>query len=121
MLFMPPGTSRLKRIHGAHVSEEEVSRVVEFIKGQASPEFQPGFLDLQAHEAEAEEMGDDTHEKFLNVAKSLAGKYGVAVRGGGEVLMPTRRAMLYRSCVVDSRYSPVFASTMCTAAPAVPK
>ncbi len=71
MLFLPPGTSRLKRIHGAHVSEEEVSRVVEFLKGQASPEFQPGILDLQAQEAEAAEMGEKD-EKYQDAVELVA-------------------------------------------------
>ena len=34
---MPPGTSRLKRIHGPFVTEEEVTRVTEFLKAQAAP------------------------------------------------------------------------------------
>jgi S-DNA-T family DNA segregation ATPase FtsK/SpoIIIE len=71
MLFLPPGTSRLKRIHGAHVSEEEVSRVVEFIKAQATPEFQPGILDFQPQEAEAAEMGEKD-EKYQDAVELVA-------------------------------------------------
>ncbi|MEE2757378.1 MAG: DNA translocase FtsK 4TM domain-containing protein [Myxococcota bacterium] len=39
MLFMPPGSSKLTRVHGAFVSEEEISGVVEFIKEQAAPDY----------------------------------------------------------------------------------
>jgi S-DNA-T family DNA segregation ATPase FtsK/SpoIIIE len=34
MLFLPPGTSRLLRVHGAYLDEQEVSRVVAHIKAQ---------------------------------------------------------------------------------------
>jgi len=65
LLFLPPGTSRQKRIHGAFVSELEVARVVEFLKSQvaASPEFQPGLLELREPEADEAELGEKD-EKF---------------------------------------------------------
>jgi S-DNA-T family DNA segregation ATPase FtsK/SpoIIIE len=58
LLFIPPGTSRLRRIHGAYVSEDEVLRVVEFLKAQASPEFEPAILEMQVQEQEEEELGE---------------------------------------------------------------
>ncbi len=36
MLFLPPGTARLQRIHGAYISEKETERIVEFLKQQGS-------------------------------------------------------------------------------------
>ncbi|MCB9534847.1 MAG: DNA translocase FtsK 4TM domain-containing protein [Myxococcales bacterium] len=39
MLFLPPGTSRLTRVHGAFVSEEEIHQVVDFIKAQQEPDY----------------------------------------------------------------------------------
>ena len=44
MLFLPPGSSRLMRVHGAYVSEAETNRVVEFWKRQAEPEYDKTFL-----------------------------------------------------------------------------
>jgi S-DNA-T family DNA segregation ATPase FtsK/SpoIIIE len=44
MLFLPPGSSRLTRVHGAYVSEAETNRVVEFWKEQAKPEYDKTFL-----------------------------------------------------------------------------
>jgi len=58
MLFLPPGTSRLKRIHGAYVSEDEVTRVVEFWKSQGEPVYEASILEMQAKEQEEEEAGD---------------------------------------------------------------
>ena len=64
MLFLPPGSSRLTRVHGAFVTEAEINRVVEFWKAQARPEYDQTFL--QAPPAEDEdgeaaefEGGDD--------------------------------------------------------------
>jgi len=37
MLFIPPGTSKLTRIHGPFVSDSEIVRIAEFVKKQASP------------------------------------------------------------------------------------
>ncbi|MFZ2493146.1 MAG: DNA translocase FtsK [Thermoanaerobaculia bacterium] len=40
MLFLPPGTARLRRIHGAYVSEKEINAVVDFVKkNQGTPNF----------------------------------------------------------------------------------
>jgi len=40
MLFLPPGTARMRRIHGAYVSEQEIDEIVEFVKKtQGSPRF----------------------------------------------------------------------------------
>ncbi len=44
MLFLPPGSSRLIRVHGAYVSEAETNRVVEYWKQQAEPEYDKTFL-----------------------------------------------------------------------------
>jgi S-DNA-T family DNA segregation ATPase FtsK/SpoIIIE len=44
MLFLPPGSSRLTRVHGAFVTETEINRVVDFWKGQAAPEYDQSFL-----------------------------------------------------------------------------
>jgi S-DNA-T family DNA segregation ATPase FtsK/SpoIIIE len=39
MLLLPPGTAKLQRIHGAFISEEEVTAVVESLKAQKPPEY----------------------------------------------------------------------------------
>ena len=39
MLFLSPGNSHLKRVHGAFVSEEELDGVIEFIREQKGPEY----------------------------------------------------------------------------------
>jgi DNA segregation ATPase FtsK/SpoIIIE, S-DNA-T family len=40
MLFLPPGTARMRRLHGAYVSEREISDVVDFVKKcQGGPDY----------------------------------------------------------------------------------
>jgi S-DNA-T family DNA segregation ATPase FtsK/SpoIIIE len=40
MLFLPPGTAHLVRVHGCFVSEAEIKRVVESVKKQAKPNYE---------------------------------------------------------------------------------
>jgi S-DNA-T family DNA segregation ATPase FtsK/SpoIIIE len=40
MLFLPPGTARIRRLHGAYVSEREINEVVDFVKrNQGEPKY----------------------------------------------------------------------------------
>jgi DNA segregation ATPase FtsK/SpoIIIE, S-DNA-T family len=55
MLYLPPGSSRLTRVHGAYVTEVETSRVVDFWKEQATPEYDQSFLLTPPSEEDAEE------------------------------------------------------------------
>ena len=55
MLFLPPGSSRLVRVHAAFVTEPEINRVVEFWKAQAVPDYDQSFL-----VAPPAEDGEDT-------------------------------------------------------------
>jgi DNA segregation ATPase FtsK/SpoIIIE, S-DNA-T family len=64
MLFLPPGSSRLTRVHGAFVTEAEINRVVESWKAQARPDYDQTFLlapptDDEDAEATEFEGGDD--------------------------------------------------------------
>ena len=45
MLFLPPGTSRLMRLHAPYVSEKETAAVVNFWKEQGQAEYVEGFLE----------------------------------------------------------------------------
>jgi len=53
MLFLPPGSSRLTRVHGSFVTETEINRVTEFWKQQAAPEYDQSFLIAPPSEEEA--------------------------------------------------------------------
>jgi S-DNA-T family DNA segregation ATPase FtsK/SpoIIIE len=53
MLFLPPGTSRLMRLHAPYVSEKETAAVVDFWKSQGSAEYVEGFLESPKDERSA--------------------------------------------------------------------
>lgn len=59
MLFLPPGSSRVRRIHGAYISEAEIKRVTDFLKKQGKPAY-----DKAIAEAKAEEKGGAADEEF---------------------------------------------------------
>jgi S-DNA-T family DNA segregation ATPase FtsK/SpoIIIE len=58
MLFLPPGSSRLVRVHGAFVAETEINQVVDFWKAQAVPDYDPTFL-LTPPSLDGAEEGED--------------------------------------------------------------
>ena len=71
MLFHPIGISKPVRIQGAFVSEEEVKRVVDFLKAQSGePEYEEEIMEkLDALPAEAEEHeSDDVFQEALRIA-----------------------------------------------------
>jgi S-DNA-T family DNA segregation ATPase FtsK/SpoIIIE len=45
MLYMPSGTGFPIRVHGAFVSDEEVHRVVSYLKSQGEPDYIEGVLE----------------------------------------------------------------------------
>jgi S-DNA-T family DNA segregation ATPase FtsK/SpoIIIE len=50
MLFLPPGTARLQRIHGAYISEAELTRITEFLKKQQPPDYDKSVVQAPAKE-----------------------------------------------------------------------
>ena len=69
MLYLPTGTARLTRIHGAFVSDKEIRRVVEFIKQQAKPHYRQEVFEARK---EIEAMnGDDDYDEMYDAAVAL--------------------------------------------------
>lgn len=50
MLYMPPGTGYPMRIHGAFVSDQEVHKVVDYLKAQGEPNYIDGILSNETEE-----------------------------------------------------------------------
>ncbi len=55
MLYLPPGSGMSQRVHGAYVADQEVHKVVDYLKSLGKPEYVEGLL--EAEEAERGESG----------------------------------------------------------------
>jgi S-DNA-T family DNA segregation ATPase FtsK/SpoIIIE len=64
MLFLPPGTAVLQRIHGPFVSEDEVHDLVKFLKDQGRPVFDEDLVRADAEAEKIESRGEDVDEMF---------------------------------------------------------
>jgi S-DNA-T family DNA segregation ATPase FtsK/SpoIIIE len=62
MLFLPPGVGKLRRLHGAYVSDDEIKAVTDFIRDWGPPDY---LEDLSFPEAEGEGVeGGEKDEKY---------------------------------------------------------
>jgi S-DNA-T family DNA segregation ATPase FtsK/SpoIIIE len=60
MLYLPPGTARVQRLHGPFVSEAEIRKVTDFVKQQGAPHYALEFLeDAEEEGGAAEDDGYD--------------------------------------------------------------
>jgi S-DNA-T family DNA segregation ATPase FtsK/SpoIIIE len=70
MLFLPPGTSRLIRVHGAYVDEKEVKRIADFVRAQGQPEYNEK-IQMSEREVEGEDLGelpkDEKYDEALRI------------------------------------------------------
>ena len=58
MLYMPSGTGLPVRVHGAFVSDEEVHRVVAYLKSQGEPDYIEGVLEGGTVDGEGDLLGE---------------------------------------------------------------
>jgi S-DNA-T family DNA segregation ATPase FtsK/SpoIIIE len=81
MLFLPPGTSRLMRLHAPYVSEKETAAVVSFWKDQGQAEYVQGFLESPKDERasmEGSSSDDDDNDPLFDDAVRLVFEFGKA-------------------------------------------
>jgi S-DNA-T family DNA segregation ATPase FtsK/SpoIIIE len=64
MLFLPPGTSKLQRMHGAYVSEKEVGELVAYLRTQGAPRFDETLIRAKQESEEKEGRGDDADDLY---------------------------------------------------------
>jgi S-DNA-T family DNA segregation ATPase FtsK/SpoIIIE len=64
MLFLPPGTSRLVRVHGAFVDEAEIGRIVAHIKAQGAPLYDESITQSEEESAGGDGAGGERDEQF---------------------------------------------------------
>ncbi|MBF0413638.1 MAG: DNA translocase FtsK [Desulfamplus sp.] len=64
MLFVPPGTARLTRVHGTYLSEDELMEITAFLKSQGKPEYVLDVITETDEEPPQESMDDDYDDKY---------------------------------------------------------
>ncbi|HYH44123.1 MAG TPA: DNA translocase FtsK [Thermoanaerobaculia bacterium] len=71
MLMMPPGSSRIMRLHGAYISEQETAGLIRWLKKQGKPELDPDVL--RASEGDGGNSGDggDNDDDLYETAAKL--------------------------------------------------
>jgi S-DNA-T family DNA segregation ATPase FtsK/SpoIIIE len=72
MLFLPPGTSKLQRIHGSYVSEKEVAELAAFLRSQGAPNFDDTLLRMKEESEEREKRGDDVDDFYDRAIEIVA-------------------------------------------------
>jgi S-DNA-T family DNA segregation ATPase FtsK/SpoIIIE len=81
MLFLPPGTSRLMRLHAPYVSEKETAAVVAFWKDQGQAEYVEGFLESPKDErvsVDGSNPDPDENDPMFDDAVRLVFEFGKA-------------------------------------------
>jgi len=59
MLFLPPGSGEVERIHGAFISDAEIENIVDYLKTQPKPEQEIMILDEDENELNPLDYDDD--------------------------------------------------------------
>ena len=69
MLFMPPGSAKLRRLHGPFVGEHEIRKLTDFLREQGAPEYRMEILDTKAPGDEGGDgMGADVQDEMYDEA-----------------------------------------------------
>ncbi|MCD9184860.1 MAG: DNA translocase FtsK 4TM domain-containing protein [Pyrinomonadaceae bacterium] len=71
MLFLPPGTSNLVRVHGAFVDEKEIARIVDYIKAQGNPEYDTTITKTEDEMDDSGELPGRKDPLFWDAVKSV--------------------------------------------------
>jgi S-DNA-T family DNA segregation ATPase FtsK/SpoIIIE len=79
MLFLPPGSSKLTRLHGAFVSSAEIKRIVEFWKKQGKPSYlDPSILAEVKKEKEGAGGEEEEYDEKYDEAVAFVAEAGQA-------------------------------------------
>jgi S-DNA-T family DNA segregation ATPase FtsK/SpoIIIE len=77
MLFLPPGTSRLVRVHGAYVDEKEVKRISDFVRSQGKPAYDDKIV-MSEKELQGDEFGEIRKDEKYDEAVRIVVEMGRA-------------------------------------------
>jgi S-DNA-T family DNA segregation ATPase FtsK/SpoIIIE len=71
MLFLPPGTSRVQRLHSPFVSEKEVVELVAFLRDQGRPVFDEGLMRINEEPLASETGSDEDVDEMFDKAVAI--------------------------------------------------
>jgi S-DNA-T family DNA segregation ATPase FtsK/SpoIIIE len=72
MLFLPPGTAKLQRIHGAYISEAELARIIAFLKQQGKPEYDEEVTETAALDTAGSDAEQEYDERYDDAVALIA-------------------------------------------------
>ncbi len=78
MLYLPPASSRIQRLHGPLVSEEEIEAVVRAWKEQGQPRYEDQFLATPADERDSKDQDADFDDPAYDEAVRIVLEMGKA-------------------------------------------
>ncbi|MCK5227365.1 MAG: DUF87 domain-containing protein, partial [Desulfobulbaceae bacterium] len=78
MLFSPPGTARLQRIHGAFISEHETANIVNFLKEQGTVRYDETVLQIAEESVDEKGNSDEEYDEKYDEAVALVCETGQA-------------------------------------------
>lgn len=80
MLFLPPGASKIDRIHGAFISEKETADMVEFLKEQGNSTYDAAIVEQIEKETSSMEGegGEEEHDPKYDEALAVVTETGQA-------------------------------------------
>jgi len=71
MLFLEPGTSKLLRLQGALISDEEREAITEFVKSQGQPDYNEEITYVAEKEG-TDELDDEKDELYFQALRTIA-------------------------------------------------
>jgi DNA segregation ATPase FtsK/SpoIIIE, S-DNA-T family len=87
MLYMSPGMSHLTRVHGAFVDDDEILRVVNFLKENSETNYLDGILNAHSE-------SQDSHESTSGAKSSATGELDPLYDEAVQIVTSSRRASI---------------------------
>lgn len=78
MLFLPPGSAKLQRIHGPMVSDEDIGKIIRFIKAQKKPDYKEEVFALVPEEENTDDENTADFDEKYDEAVELVARTGQA-------------------------------------------
>ncbi len=73
MLFLPPATSQIVRVHGAYVDEKEIQKIVDHIKQQGNPDYDETITKSEEEMDESGDLPGSNDPLFADALKCVVG------------------------------------------------